>query len=178
MIGFLKKLYRLLFVWNIPSASEEEIRDADVLIVYALSWGTDNKPSRGSRINISAAKKDSGKFGKPIIAEWYAAQADLEIPYAFVGDPARSADDVSTTYGTHTFSPQAVEFCKSNAWKKAIVYAEPHHMGRAVWCIQKFGLENVKAARMPEVTYFGPGLIHWFSHRWTCVFQATEVLKR
>ena len=178
-MDFLKKLYRLLFVWKIPAASDEEIRQADVLVVFAISWSADNTPGQGNRINISTAKEMAEKFCKPIIAEWYAAQADLEISYAFVGNPASSTNAVSTTeYGTHTFAPQVVKFCRNKGWKKAIVYAEPHHMGRVMWCLQKFGLKYTKAAQMPKEGYFGPGLIHWFSHRWAWLFRIRETIVR
>ena len=176
-MDFLRKLFRLLFVFNIPPASEEELRTADSIIVMGLSLKQDGSAGPGNEIIAKVARELWLKYRLPIMAEWYGAQGDLSLPYAFVTDPVSTDEVSSRSYHTGLIVERLAKECKRGNLRKPIVIACPDHMGRVIWSLEKCGLE-VRTVKMPESGYYVKGLIHPWSHRWRWLFRMRERVGR
>ncbi|MDP3729866.1 MAG: hypothetical protein Q8R26_03960 [bacterium] len=175
---FLRKLYRLLFSWNFPAASEKELVEADAIIAMAFGATKDGSPGRGNHTIARVTEELLQKYHLPLLAEWYMAQANPALPYVLIAKPTPAGNEPSTSaYHTQTVAQELARECWKKGWRKIIVLASPDHMGRVIWTYEKLGME-VFPAKMPNDGYYGSGYVQTWSHssrwRWRC----KEVLVR
>ncbi len=155
MRKFLKKLWKCLFVWNLPKASCKELESADVIVTQAISRSRDGSPGRGNELLASRVRQLHQKYpDKPIIPQeevFRAMKGEIHC-YEVARVPDGEPWDHSTpTWNTESVARFQAQICKEQGWKKATLVAFPSHQGRAAWTMEKLGLEPV-VVNMPGAT--------------------------
>ena len=158
-MNFLKKLYRCLFVWNIPPASDAGLAQADAIVTQCCSRMRDGTPGLPNEVLAAVMRSLYEKYKLPMIPQEELAMAAPELSY--VGVAGGSFTGLSNfSWNTHTVAKFQLDLCKKNGWKKVIIVTFPEHMGRSVWVYSKLGLEPLPVSA-PKIVYSDPGLIHW-----------------
>ena len=153
-MNFLKKLWKCLFVWNVPSGNQEELERADVIVTQAISRSKNGKPGCGNELLAMVARQLHRKYpDTPIIPQEEVWLAEKSIPYFAVAHvPDGEPWDHSTpTWNTESVARFQAEICRKNGWIRAALIAVPVHQGRAAWTMEKLGLEPI-VIKMPGVT--------------------------
>jgi len=150
----MASLWYALFTWNIPPASEEELKTADAIVTQAYSPLKNNAPGPGNDILAKVTRALYERYRLPVLPQEDVANADPSLPIQekICAKNGETPDGLSTlTWNTHTVAARQAETCKAHGWKKVIVVAFPPHMGRAVAVYRKVGLVPLPA-KMPPGT--------------------------
>ncbi len=143
-MSFLKKLWKCLFIWNLPKASCKEIESADVIVTQAISRSKSGEPGRGNELLAMVVRQLHRKYpDKPIIPQEEVWLALRDLRFCEV---ARVPDGEPWSHSTSTWNTEAVarfqaDVCRKQGWTKAALVAFPSHQGRAAWTMEKLGLK-------------------------------------
>lgn len=177
-MNFFKKLYRLLFVWNIPAASDEEMRTADVIVTQAAGRRIDGTPTPANFVIAKLARELQKKYRLPLLVQEEVKMIDPGLQTECVASDANFIGLSTPSWNTFEVAKVQVEHCKLKGYMKVIVIpAVPDHMGRAIWSYQNLGLKTLPAPMPKDADYFEPDNIQWFDRTWLC-FRIRETLTR
>ncbi|OGY64644.1 MAG: hypothetical protein A3I89_02205 [Candidatus Harrisonbacteria bacterium RIFCSPLOWO2_02_FULL_41_11] len=177
-MSFFKKLCRILFVFNIPPASEEELQTADVIVTQAAGRKVDGTPTPANFVLARIAHKLQEKYRLPLLVQEEVKMADPELVTEFVAINASFIGLSTPSWNTFEVAKVQIEYCKRKGYKKGIVIpAVPDHMGRAVWSYQTLGLETLPISMPEDINYFVLENIQWFDRTWLR-FRIRETLTR
>lgn len=173
---FVKKLFQIFFVWNVPAASEEELLQADAIVTQAFSRTKDNRPGPGNGMMASLMRQLHLWYGLPILAQEEVAWAAPKLSYACVSEDPNRSGNSTASWNTWEVAKVQAEYCTKRGWKKVIVVAVPDHMLRSLEVYRKLGLEPL-AAPMHRRNYCSPSLTAWTCwHPW--LFRLSEIGRR
>lgn len=151
----MASLWYALFKWEIPPATEQELKTADAIVTQAYSRLKDNSPGPGNMMLARVTRKLWERYRLPILPQEEISMADpaLQI-HTRIGT---SPDGLSTMqWNTYAVAKWQARICRANDWKRVIVIAVPFHMGRACAVCRKVGLLPLPAATPEDRTIFHP----------------------
>ena len=172
----------VLFRWNIPPASEEELNTAKAIVTQSTGWEKDQQtPGVGNVILADITHGLWQRLQIPVLPQIEVELAERirrrrPFPSAFTAD--QTTDGRSTMeWNTHTVAAlQRAWLQKNNIPLCVILIASPIHMGRAKWVYEKMGFK-VRPAPVPNMRYFDGRQDQWWL-QWTAGVYLYEFLTR
>jgi len=178
-MNFLQKLYWCLFVWKIPFARDEELKDVDAILTQAVSMLSDGSSGPGDELLADAVGRVTCVYPHiAVIAQDVVARV-LErraISCISVHKPAQeSYGHSSFVWNTFTIARKQFELCKQHGWNRIAFVAMPDHIVRSFLVYQRVGFKGVRVVAVDpaQIHYHHPKSLYWSmrGRRWRFVVR-------
>lgn len=178
-MSVLKKLYWCLFVWRIPYARDEELKNVDAIVTQAVSKLKDGSSGPGDELLADAVERIRKTYpDMPVLAQDVVAHVLQQrgISCVSIAKPQEeSYGHSSFHWNTYTVALKQFELCKQKSWKRIALVAMPDHVVRSFMVYNNVGFKDVRVIAVDPIQthYHHPKCLYWSMRgdRWRFVLR-------